>query len=149
MKSQGGGVTRTPAGGRYTGPKNCALMPAFRPSFLTRGFCEYPATSSPAQRCDDVDLVRGGDRLRQRPRDRAVDVEQDGRANMALLIDHPETEAGIAPVEVGQERVECRPVRVDLGAVLRVGVERRRDVDDRHQVGLVSTEQICGRWAAM
>src|SRR5579862_3861716 len=113
------------------------------------GSCPGTDPLAPAEGGDDVDLVGLGDGLSQRPGDLPVDVEQEGRTDAALLVDHPEAESGIAPVQILQDRLEGRALRLDLAAVVRIGVERRRDVDDRHPLALVSIEQTCGRCEAM
>src|SRR3954471_3584079 len=90
-----------------------------------------------AERGDDVDLVRPGDRRIERARHRAVDVEEDRRPDAALLVDDAEAEARVAAVEVVEQRRQCRAGRVYLRLVLRVGVQRGRDVDDGHQFARV------------
>ena len=75
--------------------------------------------SAAAQRLDDDHLVGRGERLRQVARLPAVDEDADVAPYAVLLVDHAETNPGIATVEVGEHGGERGAARLGL-AVLGV-----------------------------
>jgi hypothetical protein len=70
--------------------------------------------SAAAQRLDDDHLVGRGERLRQVARLPAVDEDADVAPYAVLLVDHAETNPGIATVEVGEDGAERGAARLGL-----------------------------------
>lgn len=108
-------------------------------------FCRFgagavPAGSAAGQRLHDHDLVALGDGTVQIAHDLTVDEHPHVRAEAAVLVDHPEADARVTAVEVGQQRGDRVAERLDLGATVRVGAEGRRDPDVQRSGTPCSTE---------
>ena len=75
----------------------------------------------------------------------AIHEQTHVRAHAVLLVDHPEADARVAAVEVGEQLGERRAVRLDVRLLLRVGTQRLRNPDLQVANSAVSTEWIIGR----
>src|SRR5439155_5524291 len=84
---------------------------------------------APADGADQEHAVLGLERRVQGPRLLLIDEDLDVLAELVLLIDDAETEAGEAAVEVGEEGVEGGALGLDLGGLGGIGAELGRDRD--------------------
>ena len=93
---------------------------------------EVAGTRAATQGGDDVDVLAGPDGVGEALGGLTPDEEADVGTDAILLVHHPEADARVAPVEVGEDIGEAPAPTFHLRAPARVGVKRRGD-EDPHQ----------------
>ena len=56
-----------------------------------------------------------------------IHEELDVATHFLVLVNDPEADTRILPIEVASQRIECRPIRVDDSRLVRIRKQRIRD----------------------